>query len=56
MVYIIIAIIATLVIVAPISASIGWFNASKNVTEGVNDTKLLDGYKVVNEAKIGAHV
>ena len=32
--------------------TIGWFNASKNVTEGVNDTKLLDGYKVVNEAKI----
>ena len=27
--------------------TIGWFNASKNVTEGVNDTKLLDGYKVV---------
>ena len=32
--------------------TIGWFNASKNVTEGVNDKKLLDGYKVITEAKI----
>lgn len=31
--------------------SIGWFNASKGVTEGVTDTRLLDGYEVINNAK-----
>ncbi len=31
--------------------SIGWFNAAKGVTEGVTDTKLLDGYEVINNAK-----
>lgn len=31
--------------------SIGWFNAAKGVTEGVTDTRLLDGYEVINNAK-----
>lgn len=31
--------------------TIGWFNASKGVTEGVTDSRLLDGYDVINNAK-----
>lgn len=32
--------------------TIDWLNASENATEGVNDTKLLGDYKVVDETKI----
>lgn len=29
---------------------IGWFNASKNTTEGLTDQSLIDGYKIVSES------
>lgn len=33
---------------------IGWFNASKGVTEGVTDEKLIDGYNIImNAEKMG---
>ena len=30
---------------------IGWFNASKGVTEGVTDEKLIDGYNIITSAE-----
>ncbi|QEY35169.1 extracellular solute-binding protein [Caproiciproducens galactitolivorans] len=30
---------------------IGWFNAAKDTTSGLTDQSLIDGYKVVSEAK-----
>jgi len=30
---------------------IGWFNAAKDTTNGLTDQSLIDGYKVVSEAK-----